>query len=375
MQEDIVSYFMQLISIDSESKNERAMIDCLKGDLEQLGAELIEEDNCHKHNDGNAGNLYAYIPGKIDKAPILLCAHVDTVTPGNGIKARIENGRIVSDGTTILGGDDKSGVAEILMGIKHIKASGIDHAPVEVLFSVSEEIGLMGAKCFNKARLKSCFGYAFDSHQVGELVVGAPSQVSFIITFYGKEAHAGVEPEKGLNAIRIASEAISAMPMGRIDFETTCNVGKISGGTATNIVPNQVVIKGEVRSHNEHKLNQVCADIQHAVKSTVARYDLEHAKADFSYKQEVEYHAFGIDENHAVVKLAQDALRSLDIPFTVGKGGGGSDANIFNASGIPMIIVGTGMNKVHTVAEDIEIDQLRKGQDFVAELIRQYSGV
>jgi len=375
MQEDIVSYFLRLITIDSESKNERAMIDCLKADLEELGAEVLEEDACHKHNDGNAGNLYAYIPGKIEKAPILLCAHVDTVSPGNGIKPRIENGRIVSDGTTVLGGDDKSGVAEIMMALKQIKESGIDHAPVEVLFTVSEEIGLLGAKCFNKARMKSCFGYAFDTHQVGELVIGAPSQVSFIITFYGKEAHAGVEPEKGLNAIRVASEAICAMPMGRIDFETTCNVGKISGGAATNIVPNQVVIKGEARSHNAHKLQQVCADIRHAVQSTVARYDLGHAKADFSYKQEEEYQAFGIEENHPVVKLAQDALRSLDIPFTVGKTGGGSDANIFNAAGIPTIIVGTGMNKVHTVAEDIEIDQLHKGQSFVVELIRHYSGV
>jgi tripeptide aminopeptidase len=372
MQNDIVSYFMRLIAIDSESKNERAMMDVLKLDLEELGA-TVEEDNCHKHNDGNAGNLYAYFPGKIEKPPILFCAHVDTVTPGNGIRAKIENGRIVSDGTTILGGDDKSGVAEIMIAIKRIIDSGKDHAPIEVLFTVSEEIGLLGAKCFNKSKLSSAFGYALDAHQVGELVVGAPSQNSFIITFYGKEAHAGVEPEKGLNAIKIASEAISAMPMGRIDFETTCNVGKIYGGLATNIVPNQVVIKGEARSHSKHKLAQVCADIEHAVVSTVTRYNNEVGKAEYSYKMETEYHAFAISEDAPVVKLAQSALRRLDIPFTTGKGGGGSDANIFNAAGIPMIIVGTGMNKVHTVAEDIEVDQLFKGADFVEEMILQYA--
>lgn len=372
MQNDVVNYFLSLIAIDSESKNERVMMDVLRLDLEELGAK-VEEDNCHKHNDGNAGNLYAYFPGTIDKKPILFCAHADTVVPGNRIKARIENGKIYSDGTTILGGDDKSGIAEIVMAIRNIKESGIPHAPIEVLITVSEEIGLLGAKCFNKAMLNSAFGYALDTHQVGELVVGAPAQNSFIITVYGKEAHAGVEPEKGLNAIKIASEAIAAMPMGRIDFETTCNVGKISGGSATNIVPNQVIIKGEARSHNNQKLAQVCADIRHAVESTVARYNNEIGKADFSFKMETEYHAFSISEDSEVVQLAISALRGLDIPYTVCKGGGGSDANIFNASGIPTIIVGTGMNKVHTVAEEIEIAELHRGVAFVEEMIRQYA--
>lgn len=373
MQEDIVNYFMGLVAIDSESKNERAMIDRLKKDLQELGANVVEEDMCQSRSEGNAGNLYAYFQGKIAKPPILLCAHVDTVTPGNGVKARIENGRIVTDGTTILGGDDKSGVAEIMMGIKQLLASGIDYAPIEVLFTVSEEIGLLGAKGFNKSTLKSAFGYAFDTHQVGELVIGAPSQHSFVITITGKEAHAGVEPEKGLNAIRIASEAISAMPLGRIDYETTSNVGKICGGTATNIVPKQVIIKGEARSHNAKKLEQVCNDIRLAVASTVARYQLEHAKAEYSFKLEKEYDAFLVEESHPAVKLAQEALRCLDIPYTVGKGGGGSDANIFNAAGIPTLIVGTGMNKVHTVDEDIKTNELHRGQAFVAELLRHYA--
>jgi tripeptide aminopeptidase len=374
MQNDVVSYFLRLVAIDSESKNERSMADVLKLDLEELGAQ-VEEDNCHKHSDGNAGNLYAYIPGKIDKKPILFCAHMDTVTPGNGIKAKVENGRIFSDGTTILGGDDKSGIAEIMIAIKAIVDSGIDHAPIEVLFTIAEEIGLIGAKCFNKGKLKSAFGYALDAHQVGELTVGAPSQNSFVITIYGKEAHAGVEPEKGLNAIRIASEAIIAMPMGRIDFETTCNIGKIAGGSATNIVPNQVILKGEARSHNAQKLAQVCADIRHAVERTVAKHNNEIGKAEFSFIMETEYDAFSVSEDAPAVKLAQSALRQLDIPFTTGKGGGGSDANILNAAGVPMIIVGTGMNRVHTVAEDIQIDQLHRGVEFVEEMIRQYSDV
>ncbi|HCX59379.1 MAG TPA: peptidase T, partial [Candidatus Cloacimonas sp.] len=168
MQHDVISYFMHLVRIDSESLNERAVADILKKDLESIGA-TVEEDDCHKQTGGNAGNIYAYLPGNVDKSPILFCAHMDTVKPGKGIKPRIENGTIYSDGTTILGSDDKSGVAEIMIALKRIVDSGTDHAPVEILFTVSEEIGLLGAKGFDKSRLKSAFGFALDSHQVGEL--------------------------------------------------------------------------------------------------------------------------------------------------------------------------------------------------------------
>lgn len=372
MQDDVISYFLRLVAIDSESGNERGMIDALKLDLEDLGAD-VHEDDCNRKTGGNAGNLYAYIPGRINKPPILFCAHVDTVTPGKGIKARIKGDKIVSDGTTILGGDDKSGIAEIMIALRRIKQRMKDHAPIEILFTVSEEIGLLGAKGFDKSKLKSAFGYALDTHRVGELVTGAPSQLTCAVTFFGKEAHAGVEPEKGLNAIRIAAEAIAAMPMGRIDFETTCNVGVINGGNSTNIVPNTVTIKGEARSHNPQKLERVSGDMKKAIDTTIARYQAEHAQARAEFNCKNEYAAFSIQDSADVVRCAQTALRKLDIPFTTGKGGGGSDANILNEFGIPTIITGTGMDKVHTVDECIEIDQLRQGTDFVEEVIRTYS--
>nr|MDK2851722.1 tripeptide aminopeptidase [Candidatus Cloacimonadota bacterium] len=370
MQNDVVSYFLQLVAINSESLNERDMIDALRADLADLDAKTYE-DECHKETGGNAGNLYAYIPGNIPKDPILLCAHVDTVKPGNGIKAKIEGDSIVTDGNTVLGADDKSGVAEIMIAIKRIKDSGIDHAPIEILFTVSEEIGLLGSKCFDKSRLKSSFGYAFDTHVVGELVTGAPSQNSWQAVIHGRESHAGVAPEKGLNAIRLAAEAISAMPMGRIDQETTCNIGKIQGGEATNIVPNKVSLFGEVRSHDHVKLENVTNEIRKSLEVTIAEYADQGAKLDFFCN--TEYKAFNIAEDANVVQLAKSALRNLNIPYTVGKSGGGSDANVICASGIPMIIVGTGMNKVHTVHESILIDELYRGADFVTELIRLYS--
>lgn len=370
MQNDVVKYFLHLVTIDSESLNERGMIDFLKKDLEELGAQTYE-DKCHLETGGNAGNLYGYLPGNIDKAPILLCAHVDTVKPGNGIKPQMRDGYIYSDGTTVLGGDDKSGVAEIMIALKRLKDSGEDHAPIEILFTVSEEIGLLGARGFDKSVLKSSFGYAFDAHRVGEIILGAPAQNSFDITIHGKEAHAGVEPEKGLNAIRIASEAIAQMPMGRIDFETTCNIGIIKGGAATNIVPNMVKIEGEARSHKADKLQKISDEIREAFEDVVAKYAKDGAKLQFISKSE--YKSFLLSDKSEPVQLAIKAFRDLDIAYTTGTGGGGSDANIFNAEGFPMIICGTGMDKVHTVDERIEIEELIRGRDFVLQLIRHHS--
>jgi len=372
MHDDVIRYFLELVAIDSESRDERAVIDRLKTDLAALGAEVFEDD-AHTLTGGNAGNLHALIPGRADQKPILFCAHADTVKPGLGVKALITAGRIHTDGTTVLGGDDKSGLAEIVMGIKDVMESGEEHAPIEVLVTVSEEVGLLGAKHFDKSKLRAAFGYALDAHRVGDLVVGAPAQNSIRMVITGKEAHAGVEPEKGINAIRVAAEAVAAMPLGRIDNETTCNVGIISGGKATNIVPNSVELKGEARSHNPQKLEQVTANIRHAAKSAVQRHKYEFGAASLEWESKQEYASFRISDSEAVVQLALDALKDLGIRAEVTVGGGGSDANIINAAGLPMIICGTGMNKVHTVAEDIETEELKRGAAFVAALIRRYS--
>ncbi|MDD4223520.1 MAG: M20/M25/M40 family metallo-hydrolase [Candidatus Cloacimonetes bacterium] len=372
MNDNVIRYFLELVAIDSESRDESAMIDRLKRDLGALGAELWEDDAASSSG-GNAGNLHALIPGKEGLKPILFCAHADTVKPGKGIQASFSEGRIHTDGTTVLGGDDKSGIAEIVMGIKEVLDSGEEHAPIEVLITVSEEIGLLGAKHFDKSRLSSAFGYALDAHRVGDLVVGAPAQNSIRMVITGKEAHAGVEPEKGINAIRVAAEAIASMPLGRIDHETTCNVGIISGGTATNIVPNRVEIKGEARSHNAQKLEQVTADIRHAAESAARRHEYDFGAAGCEWEAKQEYAAFRIEDGAEVVQVALDALGSLGIRAEVTVGGGGSDANIFNAAGLPMIICGTGMNKVHTVHEDIEAEELKRGAAFIAALIRRHA--
>ncbi|MBM4403731.1 MAG: M20/M25/M40 family metallo-hydrolase [Candidatus Cloacimonetes bacterium] len=372
MPKPIEDYFIDLVSLDSESHDERGMADRLTADLKAMGA-LVTEDDAAASTGGNAGNIFARFPGIADKAPILLCAHIDTVKPGCGIKARKTGTRIESDGTTILGADDKSGVAQIIHGIRKAQGAGIPLAPIEVLFTVCEEIGLLGAKAFDKSVIRSALGYAFDSRDLNSLTIAAPSQNSIRIDIFGKEAHAGVEPEKGINAIRIAAEAISIMPMGRIDFETTCNIGVINGGISGNIVPNHVHIKGEARSHNARKLQQVCDDMRRAVELTVEKHehDSYKAKADISIR--TEYTKFNIADDHPVIANAINAMLRIGLKADLRKGGGGSDANIINAAGIPMIICGTGMTGYHTVEEHIEIADLEKGVELVAALIGCYS--
>ena len=204
MKKTVIEYFIELVKIDSESRHEKATAERLMEDLKILGAE-IQFDNANKYTGGDIGNLYALFPGKIEKKPILFCAHMDTVKPGDGIKPQIKDNKIVSDGTTVLGSDDKSGIVEIIWAIKELLEAGEKTAPIEVLFTISEEIGLLGAKHLDYSLLKSEIGYALDSHHVGQISIGAPSQNSIKFIVRGKESHAGVAPEKGINAIKVAA--------------------------------------------------------------------------------------------------------------------------------------------------------------------------
>ena len=372
MEKSVIEYFINLVQIDSESKNEKATAERLVEDLKELGAEY-KIDNANEKTGGNIGNLYAYFPGKISKKPILFCSHMDTVKPGNGIKPQVKGDKIVSDGTTILGSDDKSGIAEILWAIKELKEANEETAPVEVLFTISEEIGLLGAKYLDYSMIKSEIGYALDSHHVGQISIGAPSANRMKYIVRGKESHAGVAPEKGINAIRVASEAIAAMPLGRIDHETTCNVGYISGGKATNIIPNEVIIKAEVRSHDPKKLKEVTDKMTNALLEAAAKFEIDGYKAAVEIDLDEEYQAFRLSEDDETIRLAEIAAENIGIAYKGEVGGGGSDVNIFNQNGLKMAVAGSGMDKVHTVDECIAISELENGVKWVKEIIRIYS--
>ena len=264
--ERMTEHVMDLIRIDSLSKKEKDMALRLQKDMEDLGAECFYDDAGEKLN-GNVGNLIVKLEGnKSDALPFFLSAHMDTVGPGEGIKPRIEDGIMKSDGTTILGSDDKSGVAIIVETIRALKDNSIPHGDIEIAFTICEEIGLLGAKHIDISKFKAKHGIVLDSSTPDRLVLRCPSAERIEFTVHGLEAHAGLCPENGISAIELASEAISKMKLGRIDDITTANIGVIHGGRATNIIPNNVRVVGEARSHSEEALSE---QVDHAAMSSL----------------------------------------------------------------------------------------------------------
>src|SRR5919205_1664113 len=262
-QERIKNLLLELVQIDSVSREERDVAQRIKAYCEELGAEVFIDDAGEKVG-GNTGNVIARFPGTVpDAEPIMMSAHMDTVVPGRGVKPIVEGDIIRTDGTTVLGGDDKSGCAVILETIRSLQEKSIPHAPIDAVFSICEEVGLLGAKHLDMSKVRAKYGIVFDSDDPGFLFTKGPSANHFEIKIHGLESHAGVAPEQGISAIRIAAEAISAMKLFRIDDETTANIGIIEGGKATNIITNFVYLKGEARSLNEEKLRAQC---DHMVK-------------------------------------------------------------------------------------------------------------
>ena len=372
----LVDYFISLVEIDSESKDEKKVTEKIANDLSEMGAEVIF-DNAHHATQGNVGNLIANFKGKIDKTPLLLCAHTDTVKPGKGIKPLIKDDIITTDGSTILGSDDKAGIAQIIEAIRRLDEEGYEYAPIQVLFTISEEIGLLGAKNLDYSLIKAEVGFALDWNGVGTIVTHAPSLNVFEIIVTGKEAHSGGSPEKGINAIQVAGEALGKLKLGRIDFETTANVGNIKGGLAHNIVPKECFISGEVRSHDEVKLEKVTNNIIKIFEEVAAKYKVKFDSTVFKAHSRAhvlkDFTALKINEEEEIVKIAEQAARNIGIEPKIETGGGGSDANVFFGHGLVVPIIGTGMNDVHSTHENIKIDDLEKVTQWVMEIIKEYS--
>lgn len=376
--ERLVEEFISLVRIDSPSREERAVSVYLKDALKALGAD-IDEDEAAEKTGGNAGNLLGRIKGNGTGAPaILLNAHMDTVAPGRGIKPVVRDGVIHSGGDTILGSDDKSGISIILEVIRTLKERNLPHGDIEILFTVCEEVGLLGAKHFDVAKLKAAFGYSLDSTHCGSIVYAAPAAHYIKFTIHGKEAHAGVSPERGINAVKIAGKALSEMKLGRIDEETTTNIGIVKGGTATNIVPAKVVLEGEARSHCAEKLRTQTEDMVRCVKEAVAASDKTadpDVQADWDVEIRLDFPSMKLDVSGRTISLFKEAARKRGIEAPLITGGGGSDANIFNSKGIEMAIIGTGMEKVHTNDECIRIEDMEKTANLLLDtLISNYPG-
>lgn len=358
--------FLELVRVDSVSGFERQVADLLKEKLESLGFEVEEDDTGKKINTGT-GNIIARLPGNLaGVAPVMVCAHMDTVEPGRGVVPVVEDGMIKSSGNTVLGGDNKAGIAIILEAARILKENGISHGGLEIILTVFEEGGLLGAGNLDPGRVKARIGYVLDSDgPPGTIVTSAPTQDRITAVIKGKSAHAGICPEKGINAIKVAANAIAAMNLGRIDSETTSNIGIINGGKATNIVPDSVLIQGETRSLDALKKDRQTRDIVEKIREAAAGLG-----TDADIKVEKLYGNFIIDHNELVVRIAVEAAQNLGLSPRLESTGGGSDANMFNEKGISAVILGIAMQNVHTTEEFIKIDDLEASCRYLVEIIK-----
>lgn len=364
--ERLVKTFCELVRTDSTSGNERQMADLIKRKLEEMGYSPYE-DNAGEGINGNAGNVIVKIPGTVEADPLLFMAHMDTVEPGKGKTPVIDGDIIKSDGTTVLGGDDLAGVACILEAVHVLKEEKIPHGDVYAVFSIAEETGLYGAKNLDTSKIPAKYAFVLDEGgPIGTVAIQAPyhDQVHFKVR--GKAAHAGVCPEEGINAIRAASSAISNLPfMGRIDSESTCNIGIIRGGRATNIVPDEVIIEGELRSINEQKLNDFTNQWVESFRKSVER---ENATVEIEVERS--YGGYVIPEDHPIMNLLKKATGALNLPLLPEKTGGGSDTNVLNTNGIPAVNLSVGMTNVHGTKEQIAISDMVKAAALITEIIR-----
>jgi tripeptide aminopeptidase len=373
-QERLKKLLIELIKIDSLSRKEYDVAMRLKREMEELGAKVSIDDAGDKVG-GNVGNLIAHFSGTARKAtPILLSAHMDTVVPGEGIVPILDGDIVRTDGRTVLGGDDKSGVAIICEVLRVIKENSLPCSDVDVLFTICEEAGLIGAKCLDVNRLRARTGLVLDSDSVGFLFIKAPAANRMEFHVHGLEAHAGVCPEKGVNAIKVASEGIAQMSLGRIDHETTANIGVIEGGAAVNIVPNSVILKGEARSHSQEKLDRQTQHMLRCLQDAAARQTLELPGGRFTAKVEAkierDYDRMDVPEGAPIVQLVREAAKNLRLEIKTLATGGGCDANVLNQKGLEVANLSTGMREIHTVKEWLDLKDLNFSAQVVLEVLR-----
>ena len=373
--ERLTEAFMSLVRIDSVSREEGAMATEMQNRLQAMGAETVF-DHAADEIGSQTGNLITKFKGPVDVEPLLLSAHMDTVEPGRGIKPMLNEGVFTSDGTTILGADDKSAIAILLEVIQILQEQELPHAPIELVLSVCEEIGLMGAKHLDFSLISAPYGYVLDSYDTQGIVTQAPSANHLEFEIYGKDAHAGASPERGINAILLASRAISDLQLGRIDDETTANIGIIEGGLATNIVPKHVTVKGEVRSHDEEKLKRLTDEIVAAFQKTIDNYEFPDESQKLPRLDilvESDFTRTFIPEDHPVVQMAFQAAANLNRPMRTKTTGGGADANIFFKNGIITGVLGTGMRDMHSTNESIRLDDMVATAELLLEIIQLHA--
>ena len=364
----LIDEFLELVQIDSPTSKEGAIAKVLVEKLEEIGLDVVV-DNAGEKVGGETGNVIGTLKGNRDGKKIMFSSHMDTVSPGIGVKPIIneEDGIITSDGTTVLGSDDKAGIAAILEALRQIKENNLDHADVQVVFSIWEEGGLYGAKYLDYSKVNAEYAFVLDSGGApGEIIIQAPAQDSMKVKITGKPAHAGLQPENGISAIMVAAKAIENMNLLRIDEETTANIGVVNGGIATNIVMPELEITAEARSLSVEKLD---AQTKHMVETFKKAAD--EFGAEIQIDVDRAYTPINVAEDDEIVVLAKKAFENIGIKATTGSTGGGSDTNILANNGMKAVNLGIGMKKVHTLEEYIAIKDIIDSAKAVVELIKE----
>ena len=353
--ERLVKTFCDLVTIDSPSSFEEKIAAELVGRLKALGFNVIRDDY---------GNVIAN-DGK--ENPIMLSAHMDTVEPGQGIKPSIEGDRIVSDGTTILGGDCKAGVSAIMEALESIREDETPHLPIEVVFTREEETALVGARNLDFSKIASKEAIVFDGEgPVNRITSASPTYIGFNIEITGRSAHAGVEPEKGLSAIKIAAELITRLPQGRLDGETTFNIGSIEGGQVRNAVPETTKVIGEFRSMNLETLDSVRLQLTESIDTVQELFP----EAIVDAHLHTNFETYSLPEDDPALLRAKTAMTSIGLEPYLLPSGGGTDGNIFRRNGIASVVVGMADNGMHTKTEYVTIPDLVDAAHFCEALIR-----
>ena len=365
---------LELVRIDSHSRKERAIALRLREILEELGGAVFMDD-AGAAVGGEVGNLVAHFDGNAAGAePLLLSAHMDTVAPGEGVVPVVEGDIIRSDGTTVLGGDDKSGIAIILEVLEALREEETPHGHIDVVFTICEEMGLLGAKHLDLSLVRARTGLVLDSDSIGFLITRAPAANLLEFEVHGLEAHAGICPERGISAIQVAARGIAAMRLGRIDEDTTANLGLVNGGTAVNIVPNRVTLRGEVRSHDEEKLERqtqaMLACLQEAAAEATLELDGRRHETRVESRIERQYDRMDVSHETAIVRRVHEAARNLGLAVDTVAKGGGCDANVLNQRGLQVANLASGMRDIHTVNEWLDVNDLVTAAEIIREVVR-----
>src|SRR5881392_1899635 len=366
MASEVVDLFAELAAISSPPGEERPVADAVLRYLHDLGL-TVDEDGAGIAVGSNMGNLYCRVEpsGNGGGTPIFLCAHLDTVPPEGPLEPVVEDGVVRNAGGTILGADDKSAVAAMLEGTRRVLSENRAHAGIELLFTPKEEVGLLGAAAFDQTRLQARVGYVYDqAAPIGDVILGAPYSRAMDVRFHGRAAHSGMYPEEGRSAIAAAARAVSDLRLGRIDDETTANVGLIEGGTAGNIVPEWCTFLAEARSHDERRLQEVVQEMLDAIAFAGGLEDCE-----VETEVHKSYRGYRFKRDDDVVRIAHTALERSGFTPTYALSGGGADANVFNERGLRCLNLANGMQDIHTPDERIAVDDLDRMVDVTLALL------